>query len=290
MTTGDTPSHGVDPTPEINAADNSQQPGGAVPPQATAPTTPPAGAEVQIGGADGANPSAYKPEGIPDHLLGQDDKGTIDKLFKAYDGARTELAKGKPAPISAADYNFEWSDNLKSAGLTNEDPAVKAFAEIAEKSSFSPEQMAAIPKFFDLALEKGWIEKPFDSGALLTSLAPAEYKGSTEERQTKGAERLTAAENWIKQLDENAHGFSDAMKQELRLLTTSVAGVQVVEQLMRSGMNVSVSPGGGHQPAAATKADLDRRISDPRNNFMDPKFDQQFAEDTRRLFKQLYPE
>ncbi|AID30815.2 hypothetical protein MCHK_3008 [Mesorhizobium huakuii 7653R] len=248
-----------------------------------------AGKTLPIGGADGAQAGLYKPQGIADHLLGQDNNGTIDKLFKAYEGARTELAKGKPAPVKAAEVKFEWSDKVKGS-IAPDDPAIKAFAEIAEQSGFSQEHLAAIPKFLDLAVDKGWIEKPFDSAGLLTSLAPADFKGTAEEKQAKGGERLTTAENWIKQLDPKS--IDDKMKGELRLLTTSVDGIRVVEMFMKSGMNASVSPGGnGGGAPAVTKADLDARIADPRNDSTrHDKFNPDFAEETKRLFKQLYPD
>jgi hypothetical protein len=242
-----------------------------------------------IGGADGAQAGLYKPQGIADHLLGQDNNGTIDKLFKAYEGARTELAKGKPTPIKAADVKFEWSDKVKGS-IAADDPAIKAFAEIAEQSGFTADQLGAIPKFFDLAVDKGWIEKPFDSAGLLASLAPSDFKGTPEEKQARGGERLTVAENWIKQLDNKV--VDDKMKGELRLLTTSLDGVRVVEMFMKSGMNSSFSPGAGAggQPAV-TKAQLDARVADPRNDSTrHDKFDPAFAEETRRLFRQMYPD
>lgn len=283
--------HGVEPTAETTAADQN----GVFKPATPAAPGSEAGAEktLPIGGADGAQPATYKPEGLPDHLLGQDDKGTIDKLSQAYKGARDELAKGKPAIPASNEYQWNWSDKVKGlGGIAADDPALVAFAGIAHEHEFTQKQIDAIPKLFDQLADKGLIEKPFDAAELLTSLAPTEFKGSAEQIQAKGGERLQAVEGWIKQLDPKAHGFDDDMKQELRLLTTSVAGVRVVENLMKSGMNVSVSPGGGGgaQPVV-TKAALDARVADPRNDSTrHDKFDPAFAEETRRMFKQLYPD
>jgi len=284
----DQPNHGVDTTPQIQAEDKT-----AVPPAnpgAEPPAPPAPGQQPPLGGAD-APPGIYNPNNsIPDHLLGQDDKGTIDKLSAAYKGAREEPAKGKPAVPEAKDYQFNWSDKVKGAGgIAADDQAVAAFAEIANKRGLTQDQVGAVNEFFELAIDKGWIEKPFDSGQLLTELAPPEFRGTPEEKQARGAQRLQLADSWISQLDPKTSGMDDAMKQELRLLTTSVAGVRVVEQFMKSGMNPSVSPGGGHMPAAVTKSDIDARIADPRNNFTDPKFDPAYAEETRNMFKKLYP-
>lgn len=245
--------------------------------------------DIKIGGADGAQLSLYKPEGIADHLLGQDDKGTIDKLMGAYKGARDEIAKGKPQIPGAKDYQWNWSDNIKGS-IAADDPAVAAFSELAHEHEFTQKQIDAIPKLFDKLAEKGIIEKPFDSAGLLTSLAPADYKGTPEERQAKGGERLTTAENWIKQLDSKV--IDDKMKGELRLLTTSLDGVRLVEHFMKSGMNASVSPGGGQGgQAPVTKEALDARVADPRNDSTrHDKYNEDFAAETRRLFKQMYPD
>lgn len=280
-------SHGVNPTAQTQAEDGTA--GAGTQQQGGAQQQPGIQQQPQLGGAD--NPAdIYNPNGtIPTHLLGQDDKGTIDKLLGAYNGARTEIAKGRPAIPDAKEYQLNWSDKVKSLGvIPADDPAVAAFSQIAHEHGFTQQQMDAIPKLFDQLVDKGLIEKPFDSAALLTSLAPPDFKGSPEERQARGGQRLQATENWIKQLDVKAHGIDDSMKQELRLLTTSEPGVRLVEKFMNGGMNVSVSPGGGHQQQAVTKADLEARVADPRNKFMDPKFDPAFAEQTQKMFKQFY--
>ncbi|MEP5978538.1 MAG: hypothetical protein ABJ299_17370, partial [Nitratireductor sp.] len=226
----------------------------------------------------------YRPEGLADHLFGQNDRETIDRLAGAYKGARDELAKGKPAVPDAAAYQFVWSETMKGK-IPDNDPAIAAFREIAHEHGYTQAQVDAIPKFMDTLMEKGLIDKPFDAGALLGELAPADFKGTPEEKQAKGGERLAAAEAWIKQLD----GFDDGMRNELRLLTTSSAGVRALETIMNAGMVKSVSPGGA-QPGAITKADLDARIADPRNEAFGDKFDENFAAETRRLFQQMYPD
>lgn len=294
-------SHGVNPTSQIAAADN---PGGAAAQGANPAAQPGAqpgiqagaqpgidptqnGRTLPIGGADGAQPQVYKPQGIAEHLLGQTDQETIDKLQKAYTGAREEIAKGKPAIPKPEEYKWNWSDGIKGQ-IGADDPALKEFSAIASEHGFSQQQIDAIPKFFDKLAEKGIIEKPFDASALLADLAPAGYKGSPEERQAEGGKRLTRAEGWIKQLSPQA-GFDDAMKNEMRLMTTSVAGIKVIEKLMNGGVNPSVSPGGQQQQAAVTKSDVERRVADPRNNAFDPKYDEAFAQETREMFKRLYP-
>ena len=284
---GQEKSHGLDPTPEVTAKDN---PGGAP------PATPPAGAnpaDPPIGGADGAQPGQFNPEGFPAHLLGQNDRETLEKTWPAYQGARAELSKGvQNKPEKADDYQFNWSDRIRElGGVATDDAAVSLFRGIAHEHDFTQKQLDAIPAFFEKAVEAGVIAKPetpFDSAKLFDELAPEGFKGTPEQRQEAGSRRLTAADNWIRQLTDE-QGFNAEMKQEMRLLTTSGAGVAVLEKLMHGGIVASVQPGGGAQPGGVTKSDLDKRVADPRNDFLSAKYDEDFAKETRELFKKVYP-
>jgi len=271
-------SHGVDPTAEITAKDNV----GAF-------ADPPAGGQQKTAPAAAAG-DLYFPQGFPDHLKGATANETLDKAWAAYSGARTELAKGAPAIPQPGEYQWNWSEQVKATkSIGPDDPAIKEFASIAHEHGYTQRQIDAVPKLFDKLVEKGLIEKPFDSGKLLEELAPETFKGTPEERQARGGERLGQAEAWIKQLDPTTHGFDEGMKQELRLLTTSRDGVRVVEKLMNSGMVASVNPGGQGGQQAITKEALDQRTADPRNDSTNhAKFDPDFAKETRRLYQQFY--
>ena len=280
--------HGLDP-PNTGTGDK----GGDPPPKAGAPDATQGGRTLPIGGADGGQGDVYKPEGLAAHLIGQTDRETIDRLNAAYAGSRSELAKkGQAAgvPEKADAYVFNWSDKLKGTGtIADDDVAVATFRDIALEHQFEQKHIDAIPKFFDALVDKGLIDKPIDPNRLLEDLAPATFRGSEDDRRARGAERLGQAESWIKQLTP-AQGFDDAMKQEMRLLTMSNAGVKVIETLMRAGGNQSFSPGGqgGGKPAVTADV-LAARTADPRNDSQSPKFDEAFALETRAMFKQLYP-
>ncbi|EKF43325.1 hypothetical protein NA8A_04818 [Nitratireductor indicus C115] len=280
------PSHGVEPTPQIAAADD---PANAGAPPAADPTQ--GGRTEPIGGADGQMPGIYKPEGIADHLVGQTNEETIDRLIRENKGFRDAQAKKTGAvPENADGYQpFEWGEKTKAlGGVADDDQALGIFKNIAHEHGFTDAQMAAVPKFMEAMAEKGLLEAPFDTAGMLESLAPEGFKGSAEEKQAKGGERLTAAENWIKQLDAEAHGFDQDMKNEMRLLTTSLAGVKVIEKLMNRGVNPSVHPGGGGAERAVTKQDYEARIADPRNNAFGDKFDENFANETREIARRLF--
>lgn len=248
-----------------------------------------AGKTLPIGGADGAQAGTYKPEGIDAALLGQTDKDTIDNLLKVNKGFRDAQAKAEKPPEQPDAYKFEWSDRVKGYGAIAEDDAVLGkFREIALEHDYTQKQIDAIPKIFDFMAEKGMIEQPFDTSGLLKGLAPEGFRGSPEEIEAKGGERLLAAENWIKQLTPE-NGFDDGMKTEMRLLTTTPAGVKVIEQMMKGGVTHSVSPG-GQQPQAVSKSEWEARVADPRNDAFGSRFDPAYAEETRQLAKKLFPD
>lgn len=242
----------------------------------------------QLGGADGGQISIYRPDGIAEHQLGQDDRGTIDKLLSENRGFREAQSKQVKPPEKADGYTFEWGERIAKdfGGVAADDVVLGKFRELAHEHGFTQKQMDAVPKLMEFMAEQDLLDKPFDSGKLLAELAPAGFRGTAEEQQAKGAERLNVAESWIKQLPDKS--FDQDMRNELRLLTTSAAGVRVVERMMNAGFTASVSPGAGSAAAPVTKQTLDQRLADPRNDSFGEKYDPAFAQDTDAMFRQLY--
>lgn len=270
--------HGLDPSPEIAAADSD-----APDPAAAAD---PAVKTEDIGGADGQQPF-YRPDGIPDHLLGQDQNETLDKLFGAYKGARDEMAKGKPAaPDKPEAYELKFGeDTAKQFPIADDDPALQVLKQTAHEAGFTQDQFEVLGKFVDQLVDKGLIEKPYDADAVMKSLAPEGFKGTEDQKLTRGAERVSQLDSWIK-ADTR---FTDQERQELRLLTTSKEGVKALEKIRAGSVTTTVVPGGQAQ-GGVSQATLDARVADPRNDALDPKYDEAFALETREMFKRLHPE
>lgn len=289
---GEQTNHGLDPSPEIIAADGAKPGGdspGAAAPGAAPPADPGAGGDksLEIGGADGQQPF-YRPDGIPSHLLGETPEQTLDKLFGAYKGARDELAKGRPeAPKRPDEYKLTIGEQAsKQFPIADDDPALAVLRETAHEAGLSQEQFGVFGKFVDMLVDKGLVEKPYDSDAVMKSLAPEGFKGTDDQKLAKGAERISSLEGWIK-ADTR---FSDQERNELRLLTTSKEGVAVLEKMRSGSVTQTVNPGGGEPAGGVSKATLDARVADPRNNFMDAKYNEAFAIETREMFKRLHPE
>jgi hypothetical protein len=269
-------------------------PAAGTPAATPAPTTNVAdptqgGKTLPIGGADGSAVSLYKPDGIGDHLIGQTNEETIDRLFKENAGFRqSQATKGATLVSKVEDVKFDWSDKVKGqGGIASDDKALSLFSEIAVKHKFDQQQLAAIPAFFDAAIDAGLIEPPYSQAKVLEGLAPADFRGTPQERQLRGGERLVQAENWIKQLPLQS-GYDDAVKNELRLLTTSVDGVRALEIMMKGGMNASFSAGAGQQTPDVTKQDYERRVADPRYWSHNPAYDENFAKETAEMAKKVF--
>jgi hypothetical protein len=282
-------SHGLDPSPEIIAADGVAPAGGGNPQAPKQEGAPDASNQddIPIGGADGQQPF-YRPDGIPQHLLGETPEQTLDKLFGAYKGARDELAKGKPAaPEKPEEYKLEiGEDAAKQFPIAEDDPALGVLRQTAHEAGLTQEQFGVFGKFVDMLVDKGLVEKPYDSDAVMKSLVPEGFKGTDEQKLARGAQRVSELDSWIK-ADTR---FSDQERNELRLLTTSKEGVAALEKIRAGSVTQSVNPGGGQPAGGVSKATLDARVADPRNNFMDPKYDEAFALETREMFKKLHPE
>lgn len=93
------------------------------------------------------------PDGIPDHLKGKDANETLGKLMKAYQGARTELAKGgkgkaEDLPDSPDGYVFEPSgdDDKVAAELNSPEskPIVDKFRAAAHKAGIGAAQFTQL--------------------------------------------------------------------------------------------------------------------------------------------------
>ena len=268
------------------AAAGTQGAAGAPGAAAGSPDLTQGGKTLPVGGADGGGAGIHKPAGIGEHQLGQTNEETIDKLWKENLGFREAQSKQPKALSKIEDVKFDWSDKVKAmGGIATDDKAVAMFADVAVKHGFMPTQLAAIPAFFDAAIEAKLIEPPFDSNKVLEDLAPDNFKGTPEQRQMAGSPRMIAASNYIKQLPPGL--YDDDMKNELMLLTTSKGGVRALEALM-SGGNQSVSAGGGQRAAAVSEGDLSQMTADPRNWPNDPKYDPAYATEVAAKFKAFY--
>ncbi len=243
------------------------------------------GAAADPAAAAAAAASAYRPEGLPDHLYGANERETLDKLFKAYSGARETIAKAGDVPKAVDGYAFEASEKLKpfTEGL-DKDPFWTTVKEVSLKHGLPAKSFQGL--FGDLMekmVDGGLVAEPFspeaERAALVPDITDPKARAATADRIIR--ENLAQVKAWGEQ------GLDPASVKALEATMDRAATNKLVEWIRTSR---------GEQPPALngmpagdiTEAQLDARIADPRNNFGSPQYDKAFATETTEMKKKFY--
>lgn len=233
-------------------------------------------------------PKIYRPEGLPDHLLGATDQETIDKLVAQNKGFRDDTAKRGAVPRDATTYDLALSDDAKAAWkVADDDQAVGLIKEVAHEYGLTDKQAGVFGKFLDVAMERGIIPKPVTPDVLFTSLAPAD--AAPGDRVSLGERRYLDAEAYLNTLG-NTLGLSEDERRDTLMMATTKGGLLLIERMMRSsGVETSVTvEGRGKTGGEITPDSLRARQADERNNRGSPKFDPSFQAETDRQYKLFY--
>lgn len=282
-----TPDPGGAPAPAAAApspAPAAPSPAPAAPSPGGDPTPPASGAPAagQVPPASGGPSPAYRPEGLPDHLLGKDDRDTLDKVSKAYAGARDAIAKFGSVPDAPEKYAFAPAEAV-APYLPNvaEDPAFKAAQAAAHKHGLGDKQFAGFVNDFMAGLIGGqMLEDPFSADKERAIIAPDVSDPGERAKAAAKASSDTVA-------------FLDAMQQQGRIDQATADWAKgrtdrghflKLMSAMRAGAP-GIEMGGQNGAADVTKADLEKRHADPRQ-----KSDPTFQAETNRLYQHLYPE
>src|SRR5262249_12703262 len=154
-----------------------------------------------------------------------------------------------------------------------------AFRDAAHKNGMSPQAFQdVVGNFYDTLVDKNLLGKPYDAGAERRAFLGAQANGMSDE-QTIEAMRphIAQAETFLSGLTRNGSISADTQKALEPLLETSV-GLRALQQLR--GLVGNRGPQGGGDPGGApglTRADLQTRMRDPRNDRMSGKYDARFA-------------
>lgn len=262
-------------TPSAPPSSSESVAAAAAPSQAATPAasaTPPADAAI------------YKPEGLPDHLVGKTNQETIDNLKKAVDGYRNRDAEAK-VPEDAAAY-LEFSGDIPDTIKTHletlkSDPLFERMNAEALKHKMSvPAYQAMVQSFLSVSAEMGLLEPPIDVAAERAALVPdgakhlpqAEQQAAAEKRMNENfafVDQMVARGKDKGGLSKDAGEFAKAM------LGDSAKGHEFIEFLRAQS-------GGGQGPAMGlpgaaggndARAELQRRAALPENTIGNPKFD-----------------
>lgn len=245
----------------------------------------------QAAGAEGGGAAAaYRPDGLPDHLVGTNEKETIDKLWTAQKAYRDGQAKYEPPPADATGYTFEWSEKVKPYTQEFEtDPAFKGLREdLLEAGIGTKAASKLIDKTLARWIDGGLVHEPVDIEAEKAKLAPAEAKDlPAPERDAAIQRRVATNVAFVDSL--KAKGFDAQAASDLSAELAAFPALNQLVEFVRSGQGGAEPALGGGAAQGVTKADLDARVADPRNRWGSTKYDPSYAAETDRLFKQLHP-
>lgn len=251
------------------------------------PAAAPGGAAAagQAPGEDGAS-AVYRPEGLPDHLLGKDERETIDKLFKVVDGYRKgDAARGEKVgavPDAPDKYSFTPAETVAPyLPDVAEDPVFKAAQAAAHKHGLGDKQFAGFVNEFMGGLVTGqMLDDPFSADKERAIIAP-EITDPAERVKVAGK----AANDTIAYLDALAEQgkITRETADWAKGRTDRGHFIRLVGAL-RAGAP-GIETGGQGTPAGITRADLQARMADARQ-----KSSPAFQAETARMYQQLYPD
>lgn len=248
-----------------------------------------AGGAGDAGGDGGHAP--YYPESFPDHLKGKDERETLDKVFGAYSGMRDSLSKRGTVPKEAKDYKFELSENAAKVigGDLTKDRTVQIFRTIAHKHELTDKQAAAVFRDFnDEMLGTGLIQVLDPNKEARAILGDAAVGRSDQEVMEMASQRWQTLASRVDGLV-NSKAISPEQAAAAKAMMDTSHGVLFLESMFKMSGEHGLQTGGhGAGSGGITKAELDKRINDPRGNPMHPLYDKSFEEETNRLGEEFF--
>lgn len=244
--------------------------------------------------ADASSPPAPAPgdappwaKDIPAHLRGATAEETVDKLAKAYAGARTAMAQRGEVPADASAYLADWKpegDVANYFGQLEADPFFKGLADDALKHGLSTAQYRGfVEGVLSRALSMDLISAPVSPETVLAALAPKTPGLSPEQARGEAARAIRDNEAYLQSLRGQAGIPAEALGLLDEMFGT-VGGQQLIGLLRGGGKERAPVTGAA---GGFTEADLDARIADPRNIWGSGSYDPKFAAETTRLGDRL---
>jgi hypothetical protein len=248
----------------------------------------PAGSGEPAGGQalGGGGPSpVYRPEGLPEHLHGASEKETIDKLWKAYGGAREAIGKFGEVPSEAGGYAFQPSEAL-APYLPNleADPVMKLAQGAAHKHGLGSKQFQGfLGDVMEGLVSGGMLDDPYSPEKERAIIAP-DLTGNEQKAAAEAArnEAIGYVDALVAQgkLDQGTADFFKGRSDRGHMIRL----VQAIRS-QQAGAGLAV---GGRAQIGDSEAELDKRIADPRNQFGKPTYSEAFARETRAMAQRLH--
>lgn len=241
----------------------------------------------------------FRPEGLPDHLLGKTNEETLTNVFKAFDGLRRNEGERGAVPKDAAGYKLDFGDKVKPY-VTNfdKDPVYKETLAIAHEAGLTDKQLNKfLPKLLEKMVDGGLVEAPVDANAQLLSLAPPGQYADDKAKSAAAAKRVNDNIAWVDVAKSDEHKtFGSNSKQIGEFLAAAVASdprAHLAIEWLRGKENpvgpaINLGGGGGGGGGGLSDADLQARLNSPKNNPNHNEFDRAYAQETDRLYQQRY--
>jgi hypothetical protein len=229
--------------------------------------------------------SAYRPEGLPDHLYGASEKETLDKVWGAYKGARDAIGALGEVPKSPDDYKFEWSEKVKpyEANL-KDDKFLGKVRGIAHELKIPTKQFATLlDRVMSEMIAGDMVAEPFDATREIAALVP-DVKDPAERMKQADAmsrEAIARVEAWKEQdMPEDAATFLLSMMDRAPAIKLANWIADRAGEA-RPALN-------GHQAGGVTESQLDQMMDDPRGELGNAKYDPAFVKSRDEAFQRFY--
>lgn len=219
----------------------------------------------------------FRPEGLPDHLAGENDRETIEKLNKAYLGARAQISEGTQgkAPKTSDDYKVELADDLGlpvDAEGAADKPVIDALRTAAHANGLTQGQFnGVLNDTLRSLVASGLIDDPYDAAREFDVLGGKEAAMPV----------INALVDWGKGLVKQGMLSEDDFS-EYKIMAGTGRGARVMvvlrEMTGEPPINLHTAPSG-----LPSKDELDAMIGDDRYGV-----DKAFTKKVEGLFNQVY--
>ena len=232
------------------------------------------------------------PDFIPAHLRDDDPTKFAAKLADDWKRQRDDIGKRGAAPKEPAGYAFKPSDKAAPfVGGLEADPVFLAFRAEAHKAGMAPEAFQTLlGGFYDTLVDKGVLGAPYDAGKERRGFLGDAAKTMSDD-QTVEAMRphIAQAETFLQGLQRNNTLKGESVKALEPLLETAV-GLRTLAALRHALANRGLAFGGeaGAGAGGITRAELQTRMRDPRNDRNSGKYDAKFASEIDADYKKLF--
>ncbi|PPQ39370.1 hypothetical protein SAMN06265338_103216 [Rhodoblastus acidophilus] len=229
--------------------------------------------------------SAFRPEGLPDHLYGASDRETVEKLYGAYKGARDAIATFGEVPKDAAGYVFEPSETVKPfAESLSKDPFFEKVKGLALQHKIPAKQFNGfIDGIMSEMIAGELVTEPFNAEKERLALAPdiADPKERAAAADKIARENIALVDVWKSQ------GMPENVATWLHSQLDRASANQLVS-FFADRLGEERPALGGTPVGNVTETQLDARMADPRNQVGGPQYDAEFAKQTAAMFKAFY--